>query len=319
LKRFALQFIILGLVLLLCSGCARRTAANPGGLPATSGAALQPGTFTRTLSVNSSARSYRLHLPPGFNAQTPLPLVLVFHGGGGNAENAASMTGFDAQADRAGFAVVYPNGSGRQDDKLLTWNAGTCCGYAVDHQVDDVGFIRALLADLATSLTLDNQRIFATGISNGGMFSYRLACELSDQLAAVAPVSGTLNYAACAPAEPVSILHIHGTADEHVPYEGGYGSKSLVNVDFASVASSLNFWISFNRCPATSLQTQIGAVAHDVYAPCAQNTTVELDTIPGGKHAWPGGQAGWLGGDEPSNDLDATTVIWEFFAAHPKK
>jgi polyhydroxybutyrate depolymerase len=308
------SIVTFALFLALILACRLSAQPQAGGTPPP----LTPGNSTRTLTHSGRERSYIVHVPPAYDSSRPSPVVLVFHGGGGNAENIDKTTHFNKQADEAGFLVVYPNGTGKLKDTLLTWNGGTCCGYAVENNVDDVGFVRLLLSDLRTVASVDEKRIYATGLSNGGIMSYRLACDAADIFAAVAPVAGTQNYAACSPSGPVSVLHIHGTGDEHLPYDGGAGAKSLAGVDFESVAGSIAFWTSFDRCPAKPVSTQNGSVVHDVYAPCAQDSTVELYTVLGGLHAWPGGEPGWLGGDEPTREFDATQVIWDFFAAHPK-
>jgi polyhydroxybutyrate depolymerase len=249
----------------------------------------------------------------------PVPLVLVFHGGTGNAKNAAQMTGFNTLADQHGFLVVYPNGTGRlSDDKLLTWNGGTCCGYAQQQNVDDVGFVRAIVASLQAQVRIDSRRIYATGLSNGAILSQRLACEAADLFAAVAPVAGTLNFSPCQPSRPVSIIEFHGTADQHILYDGGYGPKSLTQVDFASVRDSINFWVSANGCQPQPVQTTSGDLQHETWSGCQSGTAVELYTILGGGHAWPGGQIGWPGADQPTQSLSASQVIWDFFEAHPK-
>ncbi|GAB4504230.1 MAG: PHB depolymerase family esterase [Anaerolineales bacterium] len=306
------------LALLLLSACSR-SLTPPAAPTLVSGTALQPGDFLRVLSVGGLERSYRLHVPSSFSLERPSALVLAFHGGGGNADNMVRLTGFDALAEQEGFLVVYPNGTGRLDEKLLTWNGGECCGYAQEQNVDDVAFVRAIVDDLRAFATLDESRIYATGISNGGILSYRLACDAADLFAAIAPVAGTLNYPSCSPTEPVSVLHIHGSADEHLPYDGGVGKESLTGVTFASVADSLRFWTQFNHCDPAPLSSQQGNLRHATYANCAPGGQVELYAILGGLHAWPGAEVpAWPGGDEPSQDLEASQVIWEFFAAHPK-
>jgi polyhydroxybutyrate depolymerase len=152
------------------------------------------------------------------------------------------MSGFNEVADQNGFIVVYPNGTSLlSEDILLTWNGGTCCGYAQEKNVDDVGFVRAIVPDLQSLVIIDAKRIYATGMSNGGILSHRLACEAADLFAAIAPVSGTLNFSPCNPSRPISVIEFHGTGDQHIPYHGGFGSKSLVNVDFASVQDSVGF------------------------------------------------------------------------------
>jgi polyhydroxybutyrate depolymerase len=178
--------------------------------------------------------------------------------------------------------------------------------------------VRAVIDDISAHFPVDPRRIYATGISNGGILSYRLACEMADRLAAIDSVAGTQNLPGCAPSAPVAILHIHGTADQHLPFEGGYGPESLAGVDFASVAESINFWLKADQCPAEARVEVSGRVTHTTYAPCAAGTAVELYAIDGGGHAWPGGIAAWQGGDPPPMELSATDVLWSFFAAHPK-
>ncbi|MBN1580516.1 MAG: polyhydroxybutyrate depolymerase, partial [Anaerolineae bacterium] len=248
----------------------------------------------------------------------PAPVVLVFHGGGGNAENVQWMIGFTATADAENFIVVYPNGTGRLKDKLFTWNGGTCCGYAVSEAVDDVGFVEALIEDLAGVASIDRQRIYATGMSNGAMMSYRLACELSDVTAAIGPVAATQNVDLCEPERPVPVIHFHGDNDQHAPYEGGVGAESLAGVDFASVEETIDFWVKHNGCMADPQEKQTGDIVHTVYADCDQGADVELYTVVGGGHAWPGGKPGWPGGDEPTQDISANELMWAFFQAHPK-
>jgi polyhydroxybutyrate depolymerase len=301
------RLLLLGLLMMvLLSACSRIVAsADPDSV--------------RTLNYDGLQRTYILHIPPNYDGSRPTALVLSLHGGGGNAASQRRVSGFNRLADENGFIVVYPNGTGRLQDALLTWNGGTCCGYAMTNNVDDVGFIRALVAELQNEFSLDPKRIYVTGISNGGIMAYRLACEASDLVAAIAPVAGTLNYAPCQPTQPVSVIHFHGTEDTHLPYEGGVGPDSRVGVDFASVQESIEFWTAFNGC---ALQPQVIVfedVQRQVWSGCEDGTAVELYTILGGRHAWPGSDGpAWAGGDEPTHTIAASALIWEFFAAHPK-
>lgn len=276
-------------------------------------------TETRILSHGGLERSYILYLPASIDRDQPVPLVFVLHGGTGNAESAIRMSGFNEVADQNGFIVAYPNGTGRlSDDKLLTWNGGTCCGYAQKNDVDDVGFIRAVITDIEAIASIDPKRVYAAGMSNGGIMSYRLACEASDLFAAIAPVAGTLNFPPCNPLENVSVIDFHGTADQNLPYEGGFGSDSLVNVDFVSAQDSVEFWVSFNGCESRPLTDLEDTIQHDTWMGCDNTSAVELYTIIGGGHAWPGGGSGWPGSDQPTDVISASELIWEFFAAHPK-
>jgi polyhydroxybutyrate depolymerase len=306
------KFLAIISVLLLAALACARTAT-----PASSQSS--PTDATRMLTVNGIERSYVIHIPASYNGSQPVPLVMDFHGGGGNAETQMWTSNFSPLADKKGFIVVYPNGDGRLGDKLLTWNGGTCCGYSVSQQIDDVGFVRAMLADIQTITKIDPKRIYATGLSNGGIFSYRLACDASDIFAAIGPVSGTLNYPQCNPATPVSVIHFHGTADQHVPYNGGTGDKSLTSVAFVSVKDSIEFWLKFDQCPAAPKTESFADIQHDTYSNCANGTAVELYTINGGGHAWPGGNGpASPTGDKPTQTISATNLIWNFFVAHPK-
>ncbi len=275
--------------------------------------------FNNTLTYGGIERTYILHVPGSYNGDKAAPLVLDFHGGGGNANSQMRTSEFNKLADEKGFFVAYPNGTGRLEDKLLTWNGGTCCGYAVTNQIDDVGFVRTLVAEIRSKYNIDPKRIYATGLSNGGIFSYRLACDASDLLAAIAPVAGTLNYPRCNPSQPVSVIHFHGTEDTHVGYNGGTGPDSLVDVPFASVKDSIDFWLGVDQCQRQPQSQSFKDIRHDTYSSCANGTAVELYTIIGGKHAWPGSQGpARSGGDEPTQSISATQLIWDFFAAHPK-
>jgi polyhydroxybutyrate depolymerase len=184
--------------------------------------------------------------------------------------------------------------------------------------VDDVGFVRAIVTDLQSLAAIDTKRIYATGLSNGGILSLRLACEATDLFAAIAPVAGTLNLPSCSPAEPVSVIEFHGTADQHIPYKGGFGPDSLVNVDFASVQDSVDYWTAFNGCNAPPQTSSFDDIQHEVWSGCTNATAVELYTILDGGHAWPGGEIGWPGAEQPTQNISASQLIWEFFATHPK-
>ncbi len=306
--------LVLGIFVTACG------RAAPPSATVTPRAAREPGDYEQSLTHAGRTRTYTVHLPRGVGAAHAFPLVIVLHGGGGNSENAARMSGFSALADQENFIVVYPDGTGRLGDVLLTWNAGNCCGYALDNNVDDVGFIRALIAQLQRDYPIDTRRVYATGMSNGGMMSYRLGCELSDHLAAIAPVAGALNVE-CKPSTPISVIAFHGTADQHVLFDGG---APKIKADphpreDQSVAYAMNFWAQHNRCEATPQREERGHVIHETYTNCANGVAVELYAITGEGHTWPGGQRGSALGDVPTRDISATNVMWEFFKAHPKK
>jgi polyhydroxybutyrate depolymerase len=277
----------------------------------------------RTLVVGGLTRTYAVHLPNGERPSSPVPLVVVFHGGGGNAANAARMTGMDAKADREGFIAVFPDGTGRRPGAgmLLTWNTWRCCGPALDNNVDDVAFVRAMVAQVADQYPVNRARIYATGLSNGGMMTYRVGCELSDLFAAIAPVAGALDTDQCRPGSPVSAIIFHGTADQHVRFEGGEPATSVdrhKRID-NPVSYAVDFWRRRDGCDAEAKRSRKGSVVHDVYK-CANGTAVELYAIEGQGHAWPGGQKGMRNGnvDAPTTEISATDLMWDFFKAHPK-
>jgi polyhydroxybutyrate depolymerase len=281
-------------------------------------AAGQAASVDRHLEVGGRDRSYLVDLPPRYAERGPLPLVLDFHGGGGSPAGARTQTGFSTLGARVGAIVVYPAGSGRfGDQRLLTWNTGSCCGYAKVANVDDAAFVRALLDTLERTYPIDRNRIFATGLSNGGMMSYLVACRLADRIAAIAVVSGEPSMD-CNPSRPVSVLIIHGTADENLPYNGGVGRKALDKHDVRPVSFAVDSWKRFDRCPDAALTSSHDGVTHSAWSPCADGTAVELYKIESGGHAWPGGERMSRILDAPSNALDATQTAWAFFMAHPR-
>lgn len=314
-SRFSACALVFALAAAACTAGTPSPAPTPPPVPPSS----QGETRTGSLVHAGAARTYRLYVPATLEP-SGASLVVALHGGGGNAANLERTVGLNALAERDGFLVVYPNGSGRLDDVLLTWNAGNCCGHALDQGVDDVGFLRALVEKLQAEFPVDPRRIYATGMSNGGMMSYRLACEAADLFAAVAPVAGALNVEDCEPSEPVSLLAIHGTADQHVLFEGG---EPAVKADpharlDRSVHYAVTFWAARDGCDLEPATSRSGSVLHSAYPDCTPGLAVELLAIEGGGHAWPGAAPFSRQGDEPYPGLDASLAMWEFFSAHPK-
>ena len=284
------------------------------------GAAAGPIDTVKILEVGDQDRTYLLHVPAKYDGEKLAPLVIVLHGGAGNASGTAKMTNFTAKADLEGFVVVYPYGTGRFRNRLLTWNSGNCCAYAMDHDVDDVGFIRALIVRLESDLKIDPRRIYVTGLSNGGMMAYRLGCELSDRIAAIAPVAGALNYEGCHPAQPLSVVIFHGTADPFVPYNGGEPKQKFDTHPRADkpVSYAVSYWVKNNNCLPQAKRLEKGSVTMDRYNGCKNGTEVVLYTIKGEGHTWPGGRKWAFWAAEPTHEVSATDAMWEFFAAHPK-
>ena len=184
---------------------------------------LSAGNHTLSFMHDGRDRSYIVHLPPQVDSGQGLPVVLNFHGGGGRASGQQKYALMDNTADDHGFVVIYPNGIGRFKKRLLTWNTGKCCGYAMKENVDDVGFVIALLDDISQKTNIDRKRVYATGLSNGAMMSYRLAVEASAHIAAIAPVAGAMMVETFIPKHPVPVMHIHSIDDPRAIYGGGLG------------------------------------------------------------------------------------------------
>lgn len=276
-----------------------------------------PGDYTFTLQRDGEARMYRVHVPPSYNASRPTPMVLSLHGGGGNMDYQADDKYYHlvSKSDSAGFIAVFPNGYSRlPSGKFATWNAGICCGKARDENVDDVGFIREVVQRLKAQLNVDPDRIFANGMSNGGMMSYRLACEMPETFRAIAAVAGTDGTKSCNPSKPVSVLHIHAKDDDRVLFNGGAGKQSEQMADFVSVPDTVAKWVRLNGCTATPKRVleRPGATC-DAYTGCRGGVEVKLCVTETGGHSWPGGTKVRTG--EPgSTAIDATDLIWEFYA-----
>jgi polyhydroxybutyrate depolymerase len=283
------------------------------------------GAETRKIASGDATREYILYRPGSAAAATRVPLVVALHGGLGTAEQMQHFSRFNAVAAREGFAVAYPQGVSRR------WNDGRVFRGRGETDADDVAFIRAVVADIdRNAIPLDRRRIYATGISNGGFMSFRLACEAADLFTAVAPVTATMADALatrCRPSAPVSVLVINGTADPLVPYAGGHvrGPFGSLRGAIWSTDRSLDFWVSHNRCGSGDTRVLPDRDANDgsrvietKWQSCARSR-VQLLRIEGGGHTWPGSiqylPAAMIG---PVNrDFDATEAIWAFFRAAP--
>ncbi len=250
---------------------------------------LGAGDHDRSLVISGVTRTYIVHVPPRVSEGRPLPIVLAFHGGGGTASGFKAYAGLDALADREGFVVVYPDGTGRLGRRLLTRNAGGCCGYAAAQSVDDVGFALAALRDVARNVSIDPARVYATGHSNGAMMAYRLAIDAAERVAAIAPVAGAMQAASFPPARPVPVLHIHSVDDPRALYAGGLGPPfpgTQSRITHRAVEPELGRWITHDRCraePRTVEQRTTpsrGGPDHTatllVWAPCAGGAEVQL-------------------------------------------
>ena len=314
--------------LILSSACVTGTKAEsiPGGpnilnmkvIPRETG----PGFYTRTFTVDNRERSYTFYVPSAYTTKEPMPFVLNFHGGGGNSDSQRLISRMDQTADRQGFIVVYPQGTNKKSllGTGFTWNAGSCCGWAQEHAIDDVKYTNMMLDSLEKELNIDSHRVYATGISNGAMMCYRLACEMANRIAAIAPVSGPMGMSAsCTPSRPISIIHFHGTDDQFAPYAGGAASKSLPGQKFESVKNTIAFWqkaLGLQNVKPNILKKSANVTAEEYHSDKAE---LVLYTLIGGGHTWPGGQFGILGEKflgKMNMEISASETMWEFFKRH---
>ena len=288
---------------------------------------LKSGDHTRTITIGPRTREYILHVPASCDRERPLPLVLVFHGGGGTAKLAALSTRWSDKADRVGLFVVYPEGIRPEPERPATflrnppfWNAGSGIGCAGRENVDDVGFIRSLLDELGEALPVDPRRTYAVGFSNGASMAFRVAMELSERFAAIAPVSGLLWRQEPRPTRPVPMIYITGTADPLNPLDGGSIRSPWGKLEArVSVTRSVETWASWLNCPAEPrVISDRDGVRRVRYGPGDQGSEVEFITIADAGHVWPGGPeilAERIAGKR-TDKLNATDAIWEFFERH---
>lgn len=294
-----------------------------GSVPAGAGSAADQ---TMHLEVGGLDRTYGLYVPDGASPRGGFPVILAFHGGGGQGRGMSRLADLDALAGQKRFIAVYPDGLDRH------WNDGRS---TIKAPTDDVAFVRALLDDLARTYRVDPERIYATGISNGALFSQRLACDMSDRIAAIAPVAGTLPADlaySCKPRRPVAVMQIGGTADPIMPFTGGgvadFGGRGEGG-DVLSVPATADFWAQHDGCagpgPSVSLpRTRLldpTSVSEVIYSGCPATAPVIEITIAGGGHTWPGGYqyAPRFIIGPASRQFGASEAIVDFFLSLPPR
>jgi len=257
-----------------------------------------PGSYDAEVLSGGVIRRFTLDVPEGI--PSPAPLVMVFHGFTSNPDRVAELSGMSAVADREGFIVAYPAARGIPS----AWRADT------GRQGDaDVAFVRDMVAVIGAALPVDATRVYAAGMSNGGGMAVRLGCEAADLVAAVAPVAGAMLVPVCDPSRPVPLIAFHGTDDRVVPYEG----LGLLNLP--DVEDLLSTWAAGNGCgPEPEAERVAEDVVRHTWGGC--DADVVLYTVEGGRHGWPGSERAIRELDS-TRSIDASSLIWEFFAAHP--
>lgn len=297
-----------------------------------------------SLSLNHQGlqRDFIVHLPADYQKGRSYPLVMVFHGGGGNAKGMEETSGFDRVADNNGFIVVYPNGTGKKKNKMLTFNAGNCCGYAQEKNIDDVGFSAKLIDYMVSNYAVDPRRVYAAGHSNGAMLAYRLACELPNKIRAIAAVGGQGAAPSCSGARGVSVLAIHGTDDRCQRYNGG-SCGGCMEEFYAGLGIKLEK--KYNACTSMPSYMDTVAQAHqcrsgpnpgyrrgrvscEAWRDCSGGSRVTFCSMQGAGHDWPGGAGPkfcqrrpngklckkWMEAlGQTANDVNGSALIWQFF------
>ena len=260
----------------------------------------QPANANWSVTVGSLTRTTKVHVPASYDPTKRTPLVINLHGRTGNALSQEVLSHALAKSDKEGFVVMHPEAWGSP----TSWNAGGgCCDPAYANNIDDVGFVAKLIDEAEEKLCLDADRVYVMGLSNGGYLAHRVACELSDRVAAIGPVAGLLSLPTCAPARPMPVWLVHGTADQIV--------------SFAWVDETVDYWKAKNGCTTQTPSYSNGDASCVTYGGCKGGADVVACTIADGGHQWPGGDALPFMGKK-SDNLVATDAIWEFFVTHPR-
>jgi polyhydroxybutyrate depolymerase len=276
-------------------------AACGGGDGAESGDAPQPAVAHRRLDVAGTDRTYRLYTPPDSQDAGPVPLVLALHGSGNTAESLVDASELDQAADAGGFIVAYPQAIG------ISWHAGFCCTTGRGDPAADIRFLDQVVSDVVASRRIDESRIYAVGFSAGGMMAYRLACDLAGRFAGVGAIAASMAMDDCHPSRPVSVIAVHGTADDVVPYDGGriMGGATKPAPPAAAVADR---WAALDACPDARPPEVRGPVSTVSWDGCAAGTNVRLVAVAGGGHNWFLPVYG-----PPNGAIHATATLTEFF------
>lgn len=270
----------------------------------------------KAIMINGMKRSYYVFLPPNYNPQKSYPVLFVFHGGLRNASNILEVTGFRNYQKEYNFILIAPNGLGRfNQETFLTWDAGSCSGYAHYLHANETLFIKSILEEVSDSYSIDEKKIYLTGMSNGAMLCYKLVRTLPGRFAGIAAVSGAMNHEQTPPAKPIPVIIFHGTADKRILYNGGtpldfFEEKCRID---KPVSHAVDFWVKNNKCGSKPTKIKKGKIIIYKYTNCEDNANVTLYKIIGGKHAWPGGKRDSIIGDGVFKEINASKIILDAF------
>lgn len=287
------------------------------------------GDHDYTVKMGGLLRHYTVHVPPGYNGKTVLPVVVMLHGGGGTSAAAATETGWSAKADQEGFLAVFPNALARDPSKPGSftcnpqlWNDGSDRFYPGQQAPDDVAFLNTMLDELLAKFAVDERRIFVTGFSNGASMTFRVGAELVRRIAAIAPVAGACWLEPLKVGRPISMCYITGTADPLNLIGGGVpklatGASDKVRAKpKPPVRDSILKWAKAIGCPVTPQKTSAAnGVRTEIYGPGRAGAEVVYITVEGLGHTWAGGKSllpEFMVGQR-SAKLKATDVLWDFF------
>jgi len=300
LRFLSLPLLAAAALLLGCLTAAPKASADSSG-----------AVTERTIKIGGLDRSYLLYKPANLPAGQVVPLVVALHGGVGTGKIMENQTGLDSVADRHGFMVAYPDGVAR------AWNVGSCCAKPMTDNIDDVGFIRAVIADASAIAAVDKTRVYGTGFSNGSMLLHRIACEAPDTFTAIAAVSGGIMVQSCSPKKPVPALLIQGRDDPRIPWDGGLFQGNF-RPSIAQIVSNLG---QRNGCSTQEKVTSnVDGVECHTLLNCSSGDEVSWCGLVGVGHQWAGGKTYFPGLLGKNNDnFNTSEKIWGFFAQYPKK
>ena len=286
-----------------------KTETPPTEAPSVESVYPSPGDYFKSIHSGGFDRTFKVHIPPSYSSQSATPLVLNFHGRGGTAFDHEDFSVFSTKADEAGFIVVYPQATGSP----TTWQDLPFNSEYSDTEVNEVLFVRDLIEHLESELNIDPQRIYAVGMSNGGGMTHRLACDMADKFAAIAPVAGAFYlWDDCQPSQPIPVVAFHSMKDDVVPYEG---TDNPLFIDIPAIPDWAQAWAELNDCDPTPETSSIDKIITvDTWSGCADQATVTLYSMLLGGHNWPND---FFGGSD-ADSIKVNDVIWDFFQAHPK-